>query len=62
MFYIFFSLVFIASVAECALCKSIISVVDELLDNPTVDDDIKQTVSKVCKYIPASKQSKVICY
>ncbi|XP_029033068.1 prosaposin [Osmia bicornis bicornis] len=48
------------SVIECALCKSIISVVDELLDNSTVDDDIKQTVSKVCKYVPASKQSKCV--
>ncbi|XP_015590045.1 prosaposin [Cephus cinctus] len=46
------------SVAECALCQAIISAIDKLLANPTIDNDIEQAVAKVCKYLPASKQSK----
>ncbi|OAD53035.1 Proactivator polypeptide [Eufriesea mexicana] len=46
------------SVTECALCKSIISMIDELLDNQNVDDNIKKVVSKVCKHLPESKENK----
>lgn len=46
------------SVAECALCQAVISMLDKLLDDPKVDADIEDAVSKVCKYMPASKQNK----
>lgn len=46
------------SIAECALCQAAISIVDKLLDDPKVDEDIENAVSKVCKYMPASKQNK----
>lgn len=44
---------------ECALCQLVISVIDKLLDNPKVDSDIEEVVSKICKYMPANKQNKV---
>ncbi|XP_054003194.1 uncharacterized protein LOC128889529 isoform X2 [Hylaeus anthracinus] len=49
---------FKASVVECATCKGVISVINELLANPKVDDTIINVVSKACKHVPASKQSK----
>ncbi|XP_043251001.1 uncharacterized protein LOC122396524 isoform X5 [Colletes gigas] len=49
-----------ASVVECALCKGFISVVDELLGNSNIDNNITSVVSKACKYLPASKQSKCV--
>ncbi|XP_076629716.1 prosaposin isoform X2 [Colletes latitarsis] len=49
-----------ASVVECALCKGVISVIDELLGNSNIDNNITNVVSKACKYLPASKQSKCV--
>ncbi|XP_012276553.1 prosaposin [Orussus abietinus] len=46
------------SISECALCQTITSKIDKLLDDSTVDSDIEETVSKVCKYLPGSKQAK----
>ncbi|XP_046741352.1 prosaposin isoform X2 [Diprion similis] len=46
------------SVAECALCQSVISAIEKELKDPEVDHDIEIIVSKVCKYIPSGKQSK----
>lgn len=50
---------FIASVAECALCQTIVSTLEKALGNPKVDAEIEEIVSKVCKYLPASQQNKV---
>lgn len=47
-----------ASVTECALCKSIISVIDEFLDVQDVDNSITKVLSKVCKHLPADKEHK----
>lgn len=46
------------SVAECALCRAIISQIDKLLGNSKVDAEIEEVVTKVCKYLPANKQDK----
>ncbi|XP_070151642.1 prosaposin [Polyergus mexicanus] len=46
------------SVAECALCRAIISLTDKLLGNPKVDAEIEKVVEKVCKYLPANKRDK----
>ncbi|XP_033224393.1 prosaposin [Belonocnema kinseyi] len=46
------------SVAECALCQTVVSTIDKLLGDPKVDNNIEEIVSKVCKFLPASKQSK----
>ncbi|KMQ91333.1 proactivator polypeptide, partial [Lasius niger] len=46
------------SVAECALCRAIISQIDKLLGNPKVDAEIEEIVEKVCKYLPADKKDK----
>lgn len=48
------------SVEECALCQLVMSTIVKFLDNPTVDNDIEEVVSKVCKYLPASKQNKCV--
>lgn len=50
------------SVAECALCRAIISQIDKLLGNPKVDAEIEEIVKKVCKYLPADKKDKVLFY
>ncbi|XP_012259045.2 prosaposin [Athalia rosae] len=47
-----------ASVAECALCQSIISTIDKELVDPKIDHKIEMVVSKVCKFLPSSKQDK----
>ncbi|CAK9795646.1 PSAP [Anthophora quadrimaculata] len=49
-----------ASVTQCAVCKSIMSTIDDLLDKEDVDNSIKHVVSKVCKYLPASVQKQCI--
>nr|XP_003705001.1 PREDICTED: prosaposin [Megachile rotundata]XP_012144582.1 PREDICTED: prosaposin [Megachile rotundata]XP_012144583.1 PREDICTED: prosaposin [Megachile rotundata] len=49
-----------AYVTECAVCKSIISVIDELMDDSKYDNNIEQAVSKACKYVPANKQHKCV--
>ncbi|XP_050459796.1 prosaposin isoform X1 [Cataglyphis hispanica] len=46
------------SVAECALCRAIISEIDKLLGNSKVDAEIEKVVEKVCKYLPANKRDK----
>lgn len=46
------------SVAECALCRAIISQIDKLLDNSKVDIEIEEIIQKVCKYLPADQQDK----
>lgn len=46
------------SVAECALCRAIISQIDKLLDNSKVDAEIEEIIQKVCKYLPADQQDK----
>ncbi|XP_072743485.1 uncharacterized protein Sap-r [Anoplolepis gracilipes] len=46
------------SVAECALCRAIISEIDKLLGNSKVDAEIEEVVKKVCKYLPADKRDK----
>lgn len=53
-----------ASVAECALCQTIISAIDEELQDPRVDHDVDAIVAKICYFLPSSKQAKVIneCY
>ncbi|XP_043672943.1 prosaposin [Vespula pensylvanica] len=48
------------SMEECALCQLVISTIDKLLDNPNVDSDIEEVVSKICKYMPANKQNKCV--
>lgn len=48
------------SLAECALCEVAISTIDKLLTNPKLDEHIEEIVSKVCKYLPASKQDKCV--
>ena len=53
---------FLESVAECALCQAVVSTVDKLLDDPKVNENIEEVVSKVCKFLPASKQGKVRYY
>lgn len=50
---------FLANVVECGLCKSVISVIENLLADPKVDDSIKNVVSKACKHLPAKLQNKV---
>ncbi|XP_076766761.1 prosaposin [Xylocopa sonorina] len=47
-----------APVVECALCKSIMSLIAELLDNEDIDNSIKNALSKVCKHVPQNKQEK----
>ncbi|CAK9829953.1 PSAP [Anthophora retusa] len=49
-----------ASVKQCAVCKSIMSTIDDLLDKDDVDNSIKHVVSKVCKYLPESVQKQCI--
>lgn len=46
------------SIAECALCRAIISEIDKLLGNSKVDAEIEEIVKKVCKYLPANQQDK----
>lgn len=48
------------SIEECSLCQLVISTLDKLLDNPIVENDIEETVSKICKFLPASKQNKCV--
>lgn len=57
--YILAQFVSTESVAECALCRAIISQIDKLLGNPKVDAEIEEVVEKVCKYLPANKRDKV---
>ncbi|KYN05638.1 PREDICTED: prosaposin [Cyphomyrmex costatus] len=45
------------SVSECALCRTIISQIDKLLGDSKVDNEIEETVKKVCKYLPEDKQN-----
>ncbi|XP_043511576.1 prosaposin [Frieseomelitta varia] len=49
-----------ASVEECAMCKSIISVVDEIVDHQDVDNSIRKIVPEVCKYLPSDTHHKCI--
>ena len=49
-----------ANVVECGLCKSVISVIENLLADPKVDDSIKNVVSKACKHLPAKLQNKCV--
>lgn len=58
--YILVQFVPTESVAECALCRAIISQIDKLLGNSKVDAEIEEVVTKVCKYLPANKQDKVL--
>lgn len=60
--YILVQFVFIDSVAECALCRAIVSQIDKLLDNSKVDIEIEEIIQKVCKYLPADQQDKVFFY
>ena len=42
------------------MCKSIISVVDEIVDHQDVDNSIRKIVPEVCKYLPSDTHHKVI--
>lgn len=57
--YILKQFVSTESIAECALCRAIISEIDKLLGNSKVDAEIEEIVEKVCKYLPANKRDKV---
>lgn len=51
--------VLIASATKCAVCKSIVSAIDELLDDANVDKSIVHVISKVCKHVPVKSQNQV---
>ncbi|XP_066593748.1 prosaposin [Prorops nasuta] len=46
------------SVSECALCQSIISSTDTHLGKSYDEEDLKNTVQRVCKYLPATQDKK----
>lgn len=60
--YISVHFVSIESVAECALCRAIVSQIDKLLNKSKVDVEIEEIVKKVCKYLPEDQQDKVFFY
>lgn len=48
----------VASVTECAMCKTIISKINDR----TIDDNIEKAISKVCQYLPSNMEHKVKKY
>ncbi|KAK0170999.1 hypothetical protein PV328_008770 [Microctonus aethiopoides] len=48
------------SVAECALCEAIISGIESVLTNPTVDKKIEKVVAGACNYVPANIHEKCV--
>jgi saposin len=46
------------SVAECALCQTIVTDIEKLLDDPKTGENIEEVIAKVCKYLPADQQGK----
>ncbi|XP_076239363.1 prosaposin isoform X2 [Calliopsis andreniformis] len=49
-----------ASATECAVCKSLISAIEELLADEHVDNGIKHVVAKACKYVPGKYGKKCV--
>lgn len=43
-----------ASITECAMCKTIISKINDR----TIDDNIEKAISKVCQYLPSNMEHK----
>lgn len=50
------------SVTECAVCKTVMSALTDLLDDDNVVESLKQALTQVCTRVPDDQQSKCISF
>lgn len=50
------------SVSGCALCQTVITTVEDMLEDPKNEHKVDEILDKVCNYVPRSVHEKVRIY
>lgn len=50
---ILYEIAFSGSVAECAMCREVLEVLQQILSNPRIDRDFGHLMEKTCNAVPS---------